>query len=191
MQMQSSETKAGVHDLLRAVEDGGLDVLALLEMPVDVLDGDGCIVDQNADGQRQSAQRHDVERLRRPATSAISAHRTASGIEVAMMTVERQLPRNSRIIRLVSAAAMMPSRITPDDGGLHEQRLVVQRHDLEIRRQRVLRACGSASLTPCTMASVEAEPVLRMVVSTARTPSTCTMLCCGGEPSRTWPTSWM
>ncbi len=36
---------------------------------------------------------------------------TASGIEVAMITVERQLPRNSRIIRLVSAAAMTPSRI--------------------------------------------------------------------------------
>ena len=31
-----------------------------------------------------------------------------------MITVERQLPRNSRIIRLVSAAAIMPSRITPE-----------------------------------------------------------------------------
>ena len=38
---------------------------------------------------------------------------TESGIEVAMMTVERQLPRNSRIIRLVRAAAMMPSWMTP------------------------------------------------------------------------------
>jgi hypothetical protein len=39
----------------------------------------------------------------------ISAASTASGIEVAMITVERQLPRNSRIIRLVRAAAMAPS----------------------------------------------------------------------------------
>ena len=38
---------------------------------------------------------------------------TESGIEVAMIRVERKLPRNSRIIRLVSAAAITPSRITP------------------------------------------------------------------------------
>ena len=31
-----------------------------------------------------------------------------------MMIVERQLPRNSRIIRLVSAAAMTPSRATDE-----------------------------------------------------------------------------
>ncbi len=33
-------------------------------------------------------------------------------MDVAMMTVERQLPRKIRIITLVSAAAMMPSRTT-------------------------------------------------------------------------------
>ena len=44
-----------------------------------------------------------------PASAAI----TASGIEIAMITVERQLPRNSRIIRLVRHAAMTPSRATP------------------------------------------------------------------------------
>ena len=38
---------------------------------------------------------------------------TDSGIEVAMISVERQLPRKIRIIRLVSAAAMTPSRTTP------------------------------------------------------------------------------
>ena len=37
---------------------------------------------------------------------------TESGIEVAMMTVERQLPRKSSIMRLVSAAAMTPSWMT-------------------------------------------------------------------------------
>ena len=48
-----------------------------------------------------------------------SAHRVAiepntdRGIEVAMMKVERRLPRNRRIIRLVRVAAMTPSRITP------------------------------------------------------------------------------
>ena len=38
---------------------------------------------------------------------------TESGMDVAMMSVERQLPRKTRIIRLVRAAAMMPSRTTP------------------------------------------------------------------------------
>ena len=38
---------------------------------------------------------------------------TDSGIEVAMIRVERKLPRKSRIIRLVRAAAMTPSRTTP------------------------------------------------------------------------------
>ena len=51
------------HDLLRAIENGGLDLLALLEMPVDVLDGDGGVVDQDADGERQTAERHDVDGL--------------------------------------------------------------------------------------------------------------------------------
>ncbi len=45
--------------------------------------------------------------------SAMIAPRMASGIEVAMMMVERQLPRNSRIMMLVSAAAIAPSVATP------------------------------------------------------------------------------
>jgi hypothetical protein len=39
--------------------------------------------------------------------------RIDSGIDTAMISVLRQLPRNSRIISPVSAAAMTPSRITP------------------------------------------------------------------------------
>ena len=38
---------------------------------------------------------------------------TDRGIEMVMMRVLRQLPRNSRISRPVSEAAMTPSRITP------------------------------------------------------------------------------
>ena len=56
MQMHSVETSAGTRDLLRAVEDRGLDLLALLEMPVDVLDRHGGIVDQDAHRQRQAAR---------------------------------------------------------------------------------------------------------------------------------------
>ena len=39
--------------------------------------------------------------------------RTDSGIDIAMMSVERQLPRNNKIITLVNAAARMPSNATP------------------------------------------------------------------------------
>ena len=35
----------------------------LLHMAIDVLDGDGRVVDQNADRERQTAERHDVDRL--------------------------------------------------------------------------------------------------------------------------------
>ena len=47
------------------------------------------------------------------ADSMMIAPSTDSGIETAMMTVERQLPRNSRIITLVSSAAITPSVATP------------------------------------------------------------------------------
>ena len=83
MQMQSSETKAGVTIWSAPSRIDGLDVLALLEMPVDVLDRHGGVVDQDADRERQAAERHDVERLaerrqhgdRRPGSRAGSRSR--------------------------------------------------------------------------------------------------------------------
>ena len=63
MQMHSSETNAGVTICCGAVHDRGLDLLALLQVPVDVLDRDRRVVDQDADGEREAAERHDVERL--------------------------------------------------------------------------------------------------------------------------------
>ncbi len=48
------------------------------------------------------------------AASAAIAASTASGIDTAMITVERHEPRNSRIISDVSAAAIAPSRTTPE-----------------------------------------------------------------------------
>ena len=47
--------------------------------------------------------------------------------DTVMISVERQLPRNSRIISPVSAAAMAPSRITPVTASQHEHRLVADR----------------------------------------------------------------
>ncbi len=51
----------GYGDLRRAVEDGLLDGLALLEVAIDVLDFDGGVVDENADGEGQAAEGHDVD----------------------------------------------------------------------------------------------------------------------------------
>ncbi|OIQ72479.1 hypothetical protein GALL_458950 [mine drainage metagenome] len=49
------------HDLLRAVQDRRADVLALLQVPVDVLDRHRGFVDENTNRERQAAERHDVE----------------------------------------------------------------------------------------------------------------------------------
>ena len=50
-------------DLRRAVQDGLLGLLALLEVAVDVLDLDRGVVHEDADGEREPAERHDVDRL--------------------------------------------------------------------------------------------------------------------------------
>ena len=63
MQMHSVETNAGTAICSRAVEDRRLELLARAEMPVDVLDRDGRVVDQDADREREAAERHDVDRL--------------------------------------------------------------------------------------------------------------------------------
>ena len=46
------------------------------------------------------------------ALSANSEHKILSGIEMAMISVLRQLPRKTRIIKAVRQAAMMASRTT-------------------------------------------------------------------------------
>ena len=47
------------------------------------------------------------------APSTISETRMERGIETAMMSVLRQLPRKTRIMTAVRQPAMMPSRTTP------------------------------------------------------------------------------
>jgi hypothetical protein len=59
--------EGGHGDLLGAVQDGGHDGLAHPEVAVDVLDLDGSIVDQDAHGEGQASQRHDVDRVAEPA----------------------------------------------------------------------------------------------------------------------------
>ena len=112
------------------------------------------------------------------AASRATADSTASGIEAAMITVDRQDPRKIRIIRLVRAAARAPSRSTPDTAAFTNSdwsfRATIFRDE-----GRLAWIFGSAALTPLTMAMVEVAPFLNTVISTDRWPSTWTTFCCG------------
>ncbi len=63
MQMHSVETSSGAPICCEPSRMASLQPAAFLEVPLDVLDGDRRIIDQDADGERQPAQRHDVDRL--------------------------------------------------------------------------------------------------------------------------------
>ena len=118
------------------------------------------------------------------ALSTMIEVRIDSGIETAMISVLRQLPRKSRIISAVRQAAMMASRTTP---------WIEARTNSDWSASGLISSSGgspaamrgSVSLTRAMMSSVDAEPVLITESSAARWPSTRTMLVCGGEPSRT------
>ena len=56
--------------------------------------------------------------------------RIDSGIDTAMISVLRQLPRNTRIISAVRHAAISASRSTPLIDASHEERLIGERLDL-------------------------------------------------------------
>ena len=121
------------------------------------------------------------------ARQAIEA-RIDSGIEMVMISVLRQLPRNSSIISPVSAAAMIASRITPE---------MAARTKIDWSPSGSIfssggsaaRIAAASALMPLMMSIVEALPVLSTFMSTARLPSRRTMLVCGGYPSRTCATS--
>jgi hypothetical protein len=57
--------EGGLHNLVGAIQDRGGDVLAMLQVPVDIFDRHRGIVHQNADRQGQAAQRHDIKCLAR------------------------------------------------------------------------------------------------------------------------------
>ena len=77
-----------------------------------IFDFDGGVVHQDSYRERQSAERHHVDGFAEQRRDDDEV-RIESGIEMQTMNVLRQLPRKSRIIRPVSAAAMAPSRKTP------------------------------------------------------------------------------
>ena len=166
-------------DLHGPVEDRLPQRLAQAEVAVDVFDLHRRVVDQDADRQRQAAERHHVERVAQRDTASTIDDRIASGIDTATISVLRQLPRNSRIIAAVSRPAMMLSVHHAFDGRRDEQRLIEQQVDLAVPSARRPGSRGSIALTWLTMSSVEALPFLSSV--------TRRRACrCGGRSSFAW-----
>ena len=120
----------------------------------------------------------------------ISEVRIESGIEMQTISVERQLPRNSRIIRPVRPAAIAASRTTPLIAALTNTDWSNSwRTSSEPGSPAV--ACLSLALMPSTMSSVDASPWRRIGSSEAWLPSFLTMLVCTAWPCRTCATSRM
>ena len=112
------------------------------------------------------------------AASAMSEQRTESGIETAMISVERRLPRNSRIMAAVSSAAMMPSRTTPETAARTNSDWS-KSGEMTIGAGAPATTCGSFASTSSTMSIVDAPPVLYIDSSAPRWPSRRTTLVCG------------
>ena len=104
--------------------------------------------------------------------------RMESGIEIAMISVLRQLPRNSRIMMAVRQAAMMASRTTPLTAARTNMDWSDNGFDLQFGRKRGgdLRQHIAHC---CTISSVDALPIFITVSSAPRWPSRRTMLVCG------------
>ena len=175
-------------DLRRAVQDAGVQILALIEIAIDVLDGDRGVVHQDADRQRQAAQRHDVDGFAQRAQHADGA---------------QNRKRNGN--RDDQRAAPAPEKQQDHDGGqaggddglanhaadgrAHEQRLIGDGLDLQRRRKRGGDLAAAWPRTSLTISSVEVLPTFRMLSSALRWPLRRTMLVCGENPSRTCATS--
>ena len=114
--------------------------------------------------------------------------RIDNGIEIAMISVDLQLPRNTRIITAVSAAAITASRITP---------CTAARTKMLWSDSGVIFSCGGTVLAtrgniprmPLTTSSVDALPFFKIEISTPRRPSWRTMFVCTWKPSLTLATS--
>ena len=135
MQMHSVETNAGTAICCAPSRMARTMGLPSAEIAVDVFDLDRGVVHQDADRQRQSAQRHHVDGFAQQVRMA-SDVRMESGIEMQTMMVLRQLPRNSRIIRPVSRAAIDGFLQHAVDRGAHEDGLIEHQRELQRRRQR-------------------------------------------------------
>ena len=156
MLMQTVETNAGTAISWAASRMACSQVFAHGNVALHVLDFHRCVVDQDADGERQSAERHDVDGL---AQRAEQKKRGQDGKWNRNANDQRAppTPRKTRIMIDVSRAAMRPSRPTPVRDALTKTDWSASGR-ITNWGGRVAAIPGSAARMPETMASVEAVP---------------------------------
>ena len=187
MQIHSVETSAGSAICCAPFEDGRGDVLAHLQVAINVFDLHRRVVDEDAHRQREAAEGHDVDGLAQGAEDADGAqdrerdghaddHRVPPLAQKEQDHHGREHRRDGRL------------REHAFDRRLHEDGLIEERLDGQGRVQRgeQLRQPGADGVD-----DVEREelPDLYTESSAPRWPSWRTMLVCGVKPSRTLDTS--
>ena len=174
-------------DLRRALEDRLMQPTALFQIALDVFDRHRRIVHQDADRQRQPAQRHDVDRLAQQAQHndrrqdrQRNRHRDDDRAAPAPQEQQDHQPgQHRRDHRLANH---------PVHRSAHKHRLVADRRDFQLRRQRQLYPRQQIA-NAAHHISVEALPDFSTAISTPRWPSCRTMFVCGMLPSVTVATS--
>ncbi len=164
-------------DFLRPVEDR-LDVgLAQRHLAVNVFDFNRRIVHENADGQRQTAERHEVDGLAQGAEQGKGGeHRKRNregDDEGAPPGAEKEQNHHRRQRR--SDHALLYHAV---HGRADEERLVGEFLYLQLGREAAQNP-RHGLFHAVHDTRVDAAPLLRMVSSTPRTPSSRTTFCCG------------
>ncbi len=135
MQMQSVETSAGSAICAAPSRMPVCRSLPSIEIAIDIFDGDGGVVHQDADGQRQAAQRHDVDGFAERAQDADGAEDRKRNRD---RDDQRAAPAPQKEQDHDGGKAGGDDGFADHsvDGGAHEQRLIGDRLDLQRGRKR-------------------------------------------------------
>ena len=181
--------EGGGGDLLGGIEDGADEGFLLGHVAVGVFDLDGGVVDEDADGEGEAAEGHDVDGL---AEGGEDDHRGGDGERDGGADDEGGAPGAEEEQDHEAGERGGDGGFADDlgDGLADEDGLVEEGSDFEVgRKPAVMR--GMDCLTPSTMSMVLVSPFLRTVSRAPRLPSCRTMLVCSAKPSSTWATSLM
>ena len=124
-------------DLLRAIENRLVQLLFHRHLPLDVFDGDGRVIHEDANSERKSTERHDVDRLSERAQDQQrrkNRERNRDGDDEGASPAPQEHENHQRRKNSSDPCFADHSR----KRRAHEQRLIEQRLDGELRRQRRL-----------------------------------------------------
>ena len=131
MQMDKRGNERRDRDLRGAVQHCAHQRLPHGQVAMRVLDLHRRVVDQDADGQRQSPSV--ITLMVWPSRLRMQMEvRIESGIEMHTISVLRQLPRNSRITMPVRDGGNQRLAHHAADRGPHEQRLIAEHRQLQV-----------------------------------------------------------